>query len=140
MSVYRKPHLFRDPGHRGTLRHDPRVPLPPYGSLKGTLELCFAGIWIWQILRQILCRFLITFFRYDYMGFSRISAGLWIYSRDLHYCVWFRCGLARPLPSPSTLLKFLLKKRKRNQRTRSLPSQAMRCQLRAEHPSLSHDA
>jgi hypothetical protein len=50
MSVNREinePHLFRNLGHSGTLRHDTRVPLSPYGSLKGTLELCLAGIWIW---------------------------------------------------------------------------------------------
>ena len=123
MSVNRetnKPHLFRNLGHCGTLRRDTRVfHSLPIGISRERSNCALLVYGYGKSFVKYFAAFFVAFFRYDYSGLCQNPA------RDCEFmpAIFFiACGLGVvlriPCHCPSTLLRFLLKKRKREPKHR----------------------
>lgn len=74
------------------LESDPRIPLGPNRSLHTPLELCSAGVRIWQVLHHVLRCLLIPLLGDDNMRFVVILSRFRIYAGFLLDQMWFwRC-------------------------------------------------
>lgn len=67
-------HLLRNPRYGTSLKTLPRIPLHPKRDLHSPLKLRFARVREWQVLHEILFRFLVFLLGDDDVRFPRVLA------------------------------------------------------------------